>query len=245
MESTLESSQTVEQAIESATQQFQVMGQPEKTLKDIYLVSGLGADERVFRLLNFKGYQPVHIRWLEPERGESIERYAKRLTAQISSTRPIIIGLSFGGIIAVEIAKQLEVEKLILISSAKNKFEIPPYFKMLQWFPIQRVFPFKSLLWMGYWLAYWFFGLETIDERQLLKAILLDTDARFIKWATHKVVTWKNETIPENLHHIHGLSDRIFSIRFVRPDSPIEKAGHFMIMSRAAQISALLEKIIG
>ncbi|MBV9389636.1 MAG: alpha/beta hydrolase [Chroococcidiopsidaceae cyanobacterium CP_BM_ER_R8_30] len=245
VESTLESSQAVEQEIESAIQQLQELEQLEKKLKDIYLISGLGADERVFQLLKFKGYQPVHIRWLEPERGEPIEQYAKRLTAQISSSRPIIVGLSFGGIIAVEIAKQLEVEKVIVISSAKNRGEIPPYFKMLRWFPIQRVFPFKSLLWMSYWLAYWFFSLETIAERQLLKAILLDTNARFIKWATHKVVTWKNETIPENLHHIHGLSDRIFSIRFVKPHFTVEKGGHFMIMNRAEQISTLLEQIIG
>lgn len=216
----------------------------ENALKNIYFISGLGADERVFHLLKCEGYQPVHVHWLDTQRDEPIEQYAKRLTAQIHSDRPIIVGLSFGGIIAVEIAKQLDVEKVILISSAKTEAEIPPYFRLFRWFPIHWVFPFKRLLWAMYWLAYWFFGLETLDERQLLQAILLDTDPHFIRWAMHKVVTWKNDTIPANLHHIHGTSDRIFSMRFVKPDRVIENGGHLMIMNQAVQVSALLEQLL-
>lgn len=216
----------------------------ENSLKNIYCVSGLGADERVFQQLEFEGYQPVHIRWLEPERGESIADYAQRLTAQIKTEKPILIGLSFGGLIAIEIAKQIEVEKVILVSSAKNKREIPFYFRLFRWFPIHRLIPLKSLLRFVNWLAYWFFSLETIDERKLLRAILLDTDPHFLKWAIHRVVIWNNEKIPENLCHVHGTSDRIFPISFVDADLQIEKGGHLMIMNRASQISALISDVL-
>ena len=97
----------------------------ENSLKDIYCVSGLGADERVFQKLKLEGYQPIHIRWVEPENKESITDYAKRLTEQIKSDEPILIGLSFGGIIAIEIAKQINTKKVILISSTKNQQEVP------------------------------------------------------------------------------------------------------------------------
>lgn len=216
----------------------------ENAQKDIYCISGLGADERVFQQLQFAGYQPVHIRWIDPELNESIASYAKRLSAQINSDKPILIGLSFGGIIAIEIAKQIETEKVILVSSAKDKTEIPFYFKTFRWFPLHRIFPFKSILWAISWLLYWFFGLETKDECQLLKAILVDTDARFLKWAIHRVVVWQNETIPECLYHIHGLCDRIFPFRFVEADFAIERGGHLMIMNKASQISSLLKKIL-
>lgn len=53
------------------------------SLKEIYCVSGLGADERVFQKLKFQGYQPVHIQWIEPKPGETIADYAQRLTTQI------------------------------------------------------------------------------------------------------------------------------------------------------------------
>lgn len=235
---------SVEQPVRPVTTSAEAIEQVKKGLKDIYFISGLGADERVFRLLKFEGYRPVHVRWLEPERGESIADYAKRLTAQIQSDSPILVGLSFGGIIAVEIAKQIEVEKVILISSVKDKFEVPFYFRLFRWFPIHRIIPYKSLLWAIYFIAYWLFSLESLDERTLLKAIFIDTDAHFLKWALHKVVTWTNETIPNRLHHIHGASDRIFPIRFVQPDFVLERGGHFMIVNRANQISSLLEKIM-
>jgi pimeloyl-ACP methyl ester carboxylesterase len=234
----------IEQPIQAVVSSSVAAQQAENALKDIYFISGLGADERVFRLLKFEGYRPVHIHWLDPKRGETIADYAQRLTAQINSDCPIIIGLSFGGMIAVEIAKQISVDKVILISSVKTESEIPFYFRLFRWLPIHRVIPFKSLLWIGYWFAFWIFSLEMPDERQLLKAILLDTDAHFIKWAIHKVVTWKNETIPDHVYHIHGTSDRIFPLRFIDADFLIEKGGHFMVMNRAAQVSKLIEKIM-
>ncbi|WP_413164111.1 alpha/beta fold hydrolase [Capilliphycus salinus ALCB114379] len=225
-------------------QQKEQVEQFQKTLKDIYFISGLGADKRVFKQLQLEGYQPVYIDWLEPEKGESLESYAKRLTAQIKSEHPILVGLSFGGIVAVEIAKQIEVEKVILISSTTNQSEIPPYFKFFRGFPIHRIFPFKSLLWAVYWILFWLFSLETIDERRLLRAILRDTDAGFIKWAIDKVVTWKNEIIPDKLYHIHGLNDRIFPVRFLKCDFWSEPGGHFIILSKAEQVSKWLEGLV-
>ena len=81
------------------------------TLKPIYFISGLGADERIFQWLRYDGYRPIHIHWLPPERRESVEHYAHRLAQDIKDKRPIIVGLSFGGIVAIEIAKQIDVRK--------------------------------------------------------------------------------------------------------------------------------------
>lgn len=216
----------------------------ERAEKDIYFVSGLGADERVFRELKFEGYRPVHIRWLEPERGESLSDYAHRLSKQIQSDRPILVGLSFGGLVAVEMAKQIDVEQVILLSSTKTTAEIPFYYKIFRWFPLHRVFPFKTLLWALYWFADWVFSAETVEEQKLLKVILLDTDPHFLKWALHRVVVWQNHTIPDSLHHIHGLRDRIFPARWIKPDVAIEQAGHLMVLNRASRVSDLITQII-
>ncbi len=99
--------------------------------KRLYILSGLGADEQVFQRLDFSGFATTFIKWKTPHENESIEQYAKRLLDQITTIKPTIIGLSFGGIIAIEIAKQIETEKVILISSAKTKFEIPFYFRFI------------------------------------------------------------------------------------------------------------------
>ncbi|MBD2256802.1 alpha/beta hydrolase [Pseudanabaena sp. FACHB-2040] len=224
---------------------FEEIKQIEKSLKEIYFISGLGADERVFRLLKFEGYRPVHLGWLEPQPSEPIEAYAQRLAAQIKTSKPVIIGLSFGGMIAVEIAKQIPVEKVILLSSVKDRYEVPPYYRIFRWLPIHRIFPFKSVLWAICWFAYWVFGVSVPDERKLLKTILLETDPHFLKWALHRVVLWQNEEIPEDVTHIHGSCDRIFPTLFVEPDFMLPNGGHLMVMHQAREVSALLEKVIG
>ena len=217
---------------------------PKNSVKSIYCVSGLGADERVFQNLKFEGYQPVHIQWIEPKKGESITDYTKRLSSQIKAECPIIIGLSFGGIVAVEIAKHIATEKVILISSTKNQQEVPFYFQIFRWLPVYLLLPAKFLLWLGQLFASWFFSLESANERKLLQAILFDTNARFMKWAIHQVVIWKNELIPENTYHIHGESDRIFPYQYVHEDFNVKQGGHFMIMNQAQYISHLIQQII-
>jgi len=214
------------------------------TLKPIYFISGLGADERIFQWLRYDGYRPVHIRWVEPERGESIEAYAKRLCLQVEDENPFIVGLSFGGMVAIEIAKHIETEKVVLLSSVKNQAEVPSYFKLFRALPLHRIAPFKSLLWAFYWLAYWLFAPEGTDQKKLLKTVLIETDPHFLKWALHKVVVWRNDEVPENLVHIHGKRDRIFPFRFVTPDYTVDNSGHLMVMNRAEDISNLLEALI-
>ncbi|MGC1307984.1 MAG: alpha/beta hydrolase [Phormidesmis sp.] len=219
-------------------------GIPNAPLKPVYFVSGLGADERIFQWLRYDGFRPVHIHWLPPQRAETIEHYAKRLTAQIKDENPIVVGLSFGGLIAIEIAKQITTEKIILLSSVRERAEVPFYFKAFRGFPIHRIFPFKSILWAVYWLADWLFLPESSDEKALLKTVLKETDPKFLKWALHKVVIWKNAEIPDNLVQIHGKRDRIFPYRFVAPNYTIEDSGHLLVMSRAAAVSDLLETLI-
>lgn len=212
--------------------------------KPLYFISGLGADERVFRQLRLDNYHPVHIRWADPEAGESLADYARRLAAQIQSPQPTLVGLSFGGMVAVEMAKQIENATVILISSAKTRHEIPPYIRGLRRLPIHRILPLKSMLWAVYGLVFWVFGLEAREERHLLRAILMDTDARFLKWAIHRVVTWRNDDYPQRCHHIHGGGDRIFPLRFVTPNAVIDRSGHFMVMNRADQVSDWLEEVV-
>ena len=77
--------------------------------KELYIFSGLGADERVFQRLDFPGFSTTFIKWIVPQDKETIENYATRLLDQITTTNPTLIGLSFGGLIAVEVAKQIDL----------------------------------------------------------------------------------------------------------------------------------------
>ncbi|MFC0184357.1 hypothetical protein SAMN04515674_102122 [Pseudarcicella hirudinis] len=93
-------------------------------MKHLYIFSGLGADRRVFKYLDLSGYEITFIDWISPEKNEPIEYYAKRLTAQIKDSNPILTGLSFGEIMAIKVAKLINIEKIkrntILLQDCRN-----------------------------------------------------------------------------------------------------------------------------
>jgi pimeloyl-ACP methyl ester carboxylesterase len=209
--------------------------------KELYIFSGLGADERVFQLLDFSGFSTTFVKWIVPQDNETIEQYATRLIDQITTTKPTLIGLSFGGLIAVEVAKQIDTEKVILIASAKTKNEIPFYYRFAGLFKMHRLLP-TSLLKSSNFITNWFFGTSSTFDKQLLKQILIDTDPTFLKWAIDKVALWKNQTQTKNLFHIHGTSDRILPLSFVKCNSTINNGGHLMTLNKADELNSILRQ---
>ena len=212
-------------------------------MKNVYIFSGLGADKRVFQKMDFSEYNATFVDWISPSKTEKIESYAKKLTEQIKHEKPILIGLSFGGIIATEIAKIIDTEKIILIASAKTKSEIPNYFRISGKLKLHKLLPAK-LMKMPNFFSFWFFGTENEDDKKILSEILKDTDENFLKWAIDKIVNWKNETEHKNIIHIHGSADRILPINFVDCQIKVKNGGHFMTLNKAKELNEILKRAI-
>ena len=209
----------------------------------IYIFSGLGANERVFQKLDFTGLTITFIHWAIPQERETIEDYATRLLSQIKTKKPTLIGLSFGGIIAVEVAKQIDTEKVILIASVKKVTEIPLYYRLAGQIKIHRLLP-TTLLKKTNFIVNWFFGVNSTFDKELLKTILKETDTTFLNWAIDKIVGWKNQTELKNLIHIHGTVDRILPIRFVNCDFKVNNGGHFMILNKANELTKIIRELV-
>ena len=84
-------------------------------LNKVYIFSGLGADHRAFDTIDFGDLPIEHITWIKPKNNESIQSYAKRISSKLTDEKPILIGLSFGGMLLMEIAKIKPYQKIILI----------------------------------------------------------------------------------------------------------------------------------
>lgn len=213
------------------------------TQKEIYFISGLGADSSVFQFLNLQGYQQVHVKWLPPLAGESLQDYAGRLIEQIQSDEPTLVGLSFGGIVAIEIANRIPTAKVILISSITNRDEIPWYFRLAGMLCLHKLVP-AWLLKRANFITYWFFGVKTREEKQQLAEILQRTDEQFLKWAIDKIITWQNRNMLQNLVRIHGTSDRLLLMGSAKPDYRIDRGGHLMVIDHADEVSKALLQIL-
>lgn len=212
-------------------------------MKNLYIFSGLGADKRVFQNMDFSEYNAIFIDWIKPNHSENMPTYVERLSSKIEHEKPILIGLSFGGMIATEMAKIIETEKVILIASAKTKHEIPFYFRLAGKLRLHKLVPTK-LLKMSNFFVFWFFGAQNKSDKSILTQILKDTDETFLRWAIDQIVTWQNVSTSPNTIHIHGTSDKILPIHFIDCQIKVQNGGHLMTLNKPEELNQILKRVI-
>jgi pimeloyl-ACP methyl ester carboxylesterase len=211
----------------------------------IYCISGLGADERVFGFLRLPGAEMVQIKWVMPGQNESISNYARRLVEQMDTREAItLMGVSFGGIIAQEIAKLIPCRQVIILSSVKSRAEMPRLIALVRLTHMHRLVSGRLLKWGGAAVASYYFSVKTREENRLLQSIIRHTDPAFLRWAVDQVVHWQNRTAITGLVHIHGTKDRIFPIGRIRDAVKVDGGGHFMIVNKADLITKLIREQI-
>lgn len=81
-------------------------------MEKVFLISGLGADRRLFNKLELPGYEMVHVDWIAPDQQDSIATYAQKLIDQYHILpNATVIGVSMGGILTVEISSIIPLKK--------------------------------------------------------------------------------------------------------------------------------------
>ena len=211
----------------------------------IYFLGGLGVDKRIFqKVILPPEYTIHHIDWMKPLYKESMNHYAKRLSEAIDQTQPfILVGLSFGGMMAVEMNQFIKPQKTILISSAATAKNLPPYFKFFRLLQLHKIVLYSFFKKSNRILDY-FFGTHTKEEKNLFSTILKETEPSILKWSIEAILTWESKVIPENLVSIHGSADKILPIRFMSPHYTVSGGGHFMVYNKAKEISSMLQTVL-
>lgn len=214
-------------------------------MKTIYVFSGLGVDRRVFDKILWPGNVEVcHVDWIPVIPKESLQEYAYRLSENICAEQSILVGLSFGGIVAQEVAKNVLTSKVVLLASLKEFDRKPCYLTVLRYLPLHRFIPVRFFKWHNRFLD-WIFGITSLENSKMLKQILKDTDPVFLKWAIDKIISWKPTGCEAVVQQIHGAEDKIFPLKNCsNPDIVITKAGHFMTIENYKQVSIALAEII-
>ncbi|WP_029284372.1 alpha/beta hydrolase [Pedobacter sp. R20-19] len=211
-----------------------------------YFISGLGADKRIFSRIKLdERIHVIHVEWIKPLKKESLPDYAKRLSEIVDVSSPfILVGVSFGGMIAVEMAKTLNPKLTLVISSTVLSDELPFMYRLVGKFGLIKLIPSWILKSSNKITGNYFFGANTIEEKILLSKIIADTNPKFLKWAIGSIITWQNAIKPNNLVQIHGKSDRILYSKAAKVDYIINKGTHFMIYQNARKISEIINKLI-
>jgi pimeloyl-ACP methyl ester carboxylesterase len=210
----------------------------------VYFIPGIGADYRLFTHIRLpEGYTSSHIHWIDPVDKEKLSDYAFRLSAQIDQSDPfILIGMSLGGMMAVEIAKRLDPVCTIIVSSIPVKSHLPGYFNLAGKLGLGKLVSpsfLKAATRAKHALA-----RHSDANRRLLFDIIRAGDDRFIRWALSAVLEWENKEVPQRFYHIHGTRDEIFPISLTTPTHIVEKGDHNFVISRPEILNQMLKKII-
>lgn len=212
----------------------------------VYLISGLGADKRLFKNILLPNYfEVVFVDWVLPEAKDTLTTYAQKIIDQYHITNDsVIIGVSLGGVISVEIAKKVTPATVILISSIKTDIEAPVYFKLFRNVPVYRIIPDKLMTHLS-GLIKPMFGNMTADDLSLFKNMLRDSSPIFMKWAMKAILDWRNDSIPPNLYHLIGDKDLVFPYKNIKDPTAIIKGGtHIMVFDKADEINKILAEIL-
>jgi len=212
--------------------------------RTIYCISGLGTDERIFSKLRPVGYSLKYIPQLLPDSQETIAAYAARLAEFIEEDNAILLGVSFGGMLGIEISKIKRLQKLIIISGIKSSNELPGWMKLVGILKLNRILPVRS---------YKFteridnnrLGITTDEERELARALRQLADKAHMEWGVNEIFNWRNEWIPDNVSHTHGDKDRIFPVSKVNADYIIKDATHLLVYNRADEVNKCIRNILG
>lgn len=211
----------------------------------IYYISGLGADHRAYMFLQFEEYERKNIEWVQHEEKDTLKTYATKLISQIDTSKPVIlIGTSLGGMLAVEIAKQIKVEHTFLISTLKTRAEQPAYFNFFRWFPMYEWMPNNVMGNPDFWLKFLFPAGMKSEWKEMFADMFSKWTPAFLRWAMRASLHWDNDTKIENYTHIHGDSDIVFPHIHIQNFQLIKSGTHIMVLSKAREIKSIIQNII-
>tara|TARA_B110000003_G_scaffold181209_1_gene180347 strand:- start:597 stop:1238 length:642 start_codon:yes stop_codon:yes gene_type:complete len=206
---------------------------------------GMSANPLIFKRIKFSDekYEIHFLKWAKPVLNESIENYSKRLLDFIKHKNPILIGVSFGGLIVQEISKLIDVEKVIIISSIKSNRELPLYMKSAKFLKLYNYFPLK--LFDDVFNISKSLKINKIYKKlDLIDKYLSVRDENYLKWAIREILNWKQEKPLQEVIHIHGDKDLTFPISLIKDCIIVPGATHALILTKYRWLNKNLSLII-
>jgi hypothetical protein len=205
---------------------------------------GMSANSLIFEKIKFPENFKLHkLDWINPDIDESIENYAKRLSEKIVHKNPVLIGVSFGGILVQEISKIVKVDKLIIISSIKCNKEMPSHMKFgkitksYKLLPVKWINDFESLI-------SFVLGPKIKKRVDLYRKYLSVRDENYLSWSLREMIEWKQSKPLKNIIHIHGTKDLVFPTLYIKNFIEVPRGDHAMILKRAEWINQNIPKMI-
>ena len=212
----------------------------------VYFLPGLAANPSIFKNIKLDPdvFESYYLEWMIPYYNESIVDYALRFCGEVKHENAVLIGVSFGGIIAQEMSLVCQFKKIIIISSVKNRDELPLHFQLAGKTKAYKLVPTSLFAQNIDLLSKFAFNKTIVKRLDLYKLYLSITDKRYLDWAIEQVVLWEQTAYDPNLVHIHGDLDTIFPIDNIKDCIVVKGGTHVMILNKYRWLNENLPKLI-
>jgi len=209
----------------------------------LILISGMGADQRLFHAQKDAFARLIAVPWIPVEPGDTLASYARRMAATFDPGGPCFVGgCSFGGMVAQEMTWHLDARACFLIASVRGPAEFPWRLRVLR--------PFVWLLpgWCaeiprrltGCILAV--AGKRMRPTTRSVFRQFADCSGRHVRWAGLAALGWRPTAAAPRcpVFQIHGDRDRVLPCRLTRPDVIVPGAGHLLPLTHADAVNEFL-----
>lgn len=212
----------------------------------VYFMPGLAASPSIFEHIKLDENEfEIHLlEWKIPHKGETLQEYAKRMTEEIKNENPILVGVSFGGILVQEMNRIIKVRKTIIISSVKCNKEFPRRMKFAKLTSIYKIFPTSIVQNIEKYMPDSINKKFLKGRKELYKMYLSVRDKQYLDWSLEKIILWDRETPDPNVIHIHGSSDEVFPMKYIKNCIVLEGGAHVMILNRAKWLNEKLPDLL-
>jgi esterase/lipase len=209
------------------------------------MIPGQGSDHRLFKNLQIDGnFETRNIIYQIPGKNMTMSAFSRVLSAQIDTTQPyILIGVSLGGMIATEMGDFMNPDKIIVISSAKSRHELPKRYTFQRNFPVYKLISGERAKW-GAKILQPILEPDRIHEKRTCKEMLDDKAPAFYKRTIEMILEWDREDYRSDIIHIHGTKDKTIPARNVKADYLVKRGSHMMVLTRSDEVSEILEQVL-
>lgn len=213
----------------------------------VYFMPGLAASPAIFENIKLPEdrYECHYLEWLLPEnKAETIAHYTARVAQAIKHENPVLVGVSFGGLIVQEMAKVLKARKVIIISSVRCNAEYPRRMRFAKRIKAYHLFPTRLMQEIG-WLAQMFVGNNAVTRKlNLYDKFMSVRDKKYLDWAFKTIINWDRCDPDMDVVHIHGAADEVFPVKYLKNYIPVEEATHVMVLTKGKWLTEHLPEII-
>jgi len=210
----------------------------------VYCMPGMAASPQIFEFIDMNEPFKLHLlSWFPPYKNESLSQYAGRMCERVKFDNPILLGVSFGGVLVQEMAKHIKVSQIVIISSIKTNSELPLPMKMAQKTNAHKLFPTQ---WINNidTLALFTFGKGIKKRLELYQKYLSERNPDYLDWAIDALVNWDQSKSKQSVIHIHGDKDTVFPIKNIDEPFMKIKGSHAIIITQANWFNKHLSEIL-